>query len=157
MPRAGFSASLFALLVLAACGPSAGTARDSSSSAAPAPVAQRTLQIGMQAVSEPPTISDHGIGNLVGGREHYFMFHAPLTAYDGSEGLLPRLAEKIPSVADGDWTLLPDGGMEVTWKLRSNALWHDGTPLTAEDFVFGFQVVKDPELAVAAPAVATIA
>ena len=98
----------------------------------------------MQAVSEPPTISDHGIGNNVGGREHYFAFHAPLTVYDASEQLLPRIAEKIPGLSDGDWTLLPDGGMEVTWKLRPNAVWHDGTPLSAEDFVFGFQVVKDP-------------
>jgi len=36
--------------------------------------------------------------------------------------------------------------MEVTWKLRPNAKWHDGAPLTADDFVFGLQLAKDKEL-----------
>ena len=34
--------------------------------------------------------------------------------------------------------------MELTWKLRPNVKWHDGIPLTADDFVFGIQVIKDP-------------
>ena len=118
---------------------------------------QRTLQIGMQVVSQPPSLTDYGLGSGVGGREHYFVFHAPLTVYDGSEQLLPRIAEKLPSIQDGDWKLTPDGGMEVTWRLRPNVMWHDGTPLSAEDFVFGYQVVKDPELAVFAPAIAGVA
>ncbi len=36
--------------------------------------------------------------------------------------------------------------MELTWKLRPNAKWHDGTPLTAADFVFGIQIASDREL-----------
>lgn len=39
--------------------------------------------------------------------------------------------------------------MEVTWKIRPDAYWHDGTPLTAEDFGFGFEVIRDPRLGVA--------
>jgi peptide/nickel transport system substrate-binding protein len=99
------------------------------------------------------------MGSGIAGREHYFIFHAPLTAYDSSEQLLARVAEKVPGLQDGDWKLLPDGGMEVTWKLRPNVVWHDGTPLAAEDFVLGFQIARDPELALAAvaPQVASIA
>ena len=37
--------------------------------------------------------------------------------------------------------------MEVTWKLKPNLKWHDGAPLTADDFAFGIQVAKDPQLA----------
>jgi peptide/nickel transport system substrate-binding protein len=110
----------------------------------------------MQTVGEPPTATAYGMGTGIAGREHYFMFHAPLTVYDAGEGLLPRLAEKIPSVQDGDWKLLPDGGMEVTWKLKPNVRWHDGTPLSAEDFVLGFKVAKDPDLALAAVAPQTV-
>jgi peptide/nickel transport system substrate-binding protein len=78
--------------------------------------------------------------------QHTAVFHAGLTAYDGQGTLLPRVAQKVPSISDGDWTLAPDGSMEVTWRLRPGVRWHDGTPLSAEDFVFGIQLVKDPEV-----------
>jgi peptide/nickel transport system substrate-binding protein len=74
------------------------------------------------------------------------MFHAGLTAYDGQGTLIPRIARKVPSLSDGDWIVQPDGTMEVTWKLRPGVKWHDGTPLSAEDFVLGIQIAKDPEL-----------
>ncbi len=79
-------------------------------------------------------------------REVAWLFHGGLSAYDAQGNLQGRLARKVPSVADGDWKVNPDGTMELTWKLRPNVKWHDGTPLTAEDFVFGIQVVKDPEM-----------
>src|SRR5207302_10656429 len=75
-----------------------------------------------------------------------WVFHVSLTTYDDDSNLRPVIAQKIPSLADGDWKVLPDGGMELTWKLRPNVKWHDGTPLTADDFVFGIQVARDPDL-----------
>ena len=36
--------------------------------------------------------------------------------------------------------------MEVTWLLRPDAVWHDGTPLSAEDVVLGFRAGIDPDL-----------
>src|SRR5436853_6715655 len=30
--------------------------------------------------------------------------------------------------------------METTYKLKPDLTWHDGKPLTADDFVFGYQV-----------------
>jgi peptide/nickel transport system substrate-binding protein len=36
--------------------------------------------------------------------------------------------------------------MTVTWKLRPDVRWADGTQLTAQDFVFGYQVVTDERL-----------
>ncbi len=38
--------------------------------------------------------------------------------------------------------------MEVTWKLRPSVYWQDGAPLTADDFVFGLEVARDPKLAI---------
>jgi ABC-type transport system substrate-binding protein len=38
--------------------------------------------------------------------------------------------------------------MQTTYRLHSNLTWHDGAPLTAEDFVFGWQVYSTPELGV---------
>ena len=66
--------------------------------------------------------------------------------YDAQGNLLPWVAAKVPSIADGDWKVLPDGGMEVTWKLKPNIKWHDGTPFSAEDLAFSFGVYKDAQL-----------
>src|SRR5206468_5776536 len=83
-------------------------------------------------------------GNILG--QFHWIFHEGLTIYSLDGNLQPRLAQKIPSIEDGDWKTAPDGSMEVTWKLRPGLKWHDGTPLTADDFVFGIQVARDPNL-----------
>jgi peptide/nickel transport system substrate-binding protein len=36
--------------------------------------------------------------------------------------------------------------METTYPLRANLSWHDGPPLTAEDFVFSWRVYAEPQL-----------
>jgi peptide/nickel transport system substrate-binding protein len=36
--------------------------------------------------------------------------------------------------------------METTWRIRDNAQWHDGTPVTSDDLLFTFQVAQDREL-----------
>src|SRR6266496_109922 len=41
-------------------------------------------------------------------REIGWTFHAGLTAYDGQGILQGHLARKVPSIADGDWTVHPD-------------------------------------------------
>jgi peptide/nickel transport system substrate-binding protein len=90
-----------------------------------------------------------GYGSGAGGfdaLEHFLVFHASLTVYNLSGELEPRLVEKMPRLEDDDWKVLPDGRMEVRWRLRKDAEWHDGVPLTAEDFVFGFQARMDPDL-----------
>src|SRR5437764_13596055 len=36
--------------------------------------------------------------------------------------------------------------METTHRLRPNLTWQDGKPLTADDFIFGWQVYSSPNL-----------
>ena len=60
--------------------------------------------------------------------------------------LLPMLAEVPPTLENGLWTLLPDGRMETTHRIRPSAQWHDGTPVTADDLVFTTRVAQDPEI-----------
>jgi peptide/nickel transport system substrate-binding protein len=69
-----------------------------------------------------------------------------LSDVDGAGRLRPQLGEAVPSTENGLWKLLPDGRMEMTWKIKPNARWHDGTPLTAGDLVFTTTVDQDPEL-----------
>jgi peptide/nickel transport system substrate-binding protein len=74
------------------------------------------------------------------------MVDANLAEIDPSAVLQPLLAEDIPSLANGQWKLFPDGRMETTWKLRANVFWHDGTPFTSDDVVFTAQLAQDREL-----------
>lgn len=61
-----------------------------------------------------------------------------LTIYDAAGKIIPGAAES--------WTL-SDDGVTYTFKLRENAKWSDGTPVTAQDFEFSFKRVEDPKTA----------
>jgi peptide/nickel transport system substrate-binding protein len=74
------------------------------------------------------------------------LFNATLTMVDDRGALRPYLAETLPQLYTDSWRLTPDGGMEVEWKLRPGIVWQDGTALSAEDFLFAWQVYSRPEL-----------
>lgn len=59
-----------------------------------------------------------------------------LTIYDAEGKIVPGAAES--------WTISDDGTV-YTFKLRDGAKWSDGSPVTAEDFVFSFRRVEDPK------------
>ncbi len=46
-----------------------------------------------------------------------------------------------------EWVSYPDDFSSVTFKLRDNAKWHDGTPVTPEDVIFSMEIAtgKDPK------------
>jgi len=54
-------------------------------------------------------------------------------------------AELLPGAAES-WTISDDGKV-YTFKLRQGAKWSDGTPVTADDFVFSFRRLVDPATA----------
>lgn len=75
------------------------------------------------------------------------LVHSVLVTLNYQGQALPVLGEAVPSVENGLWRVLPDGRMETVWRLKPNAEWHDGTPVTAEDLVFAAQFGADRELA----------
>lgn len=56
-----------------------------------------------------------------------------------------KKANIIPGAAES-WTVSDDGTV-YTFKLRKDAQWSDGSPVTAGDFVFAFQRLEDPATA----------
>ncbi len=71
------------------------------------------------------------------------LFNAGLMIEDGDGKYRPYLAEAAPTLNTDSWRVTPDGRMETSYKLRPNLTWHDGQPLTAEDFVFARQVYSN--------------
>lgn len=64
--------------------------------------------------------------------------YAGLLKFDADLNLTPDLAESLPTIGDG--------GKEYVIKLRDNLYWHDGVRITADDVVFTFLAIQNPEL-----------
>ncbi len=59
---------------------------------------------------------------------------------------VPVTVEKLPTLKDGDWQVLPNKKMKVTWKLRKGFTWHDGKPVTALDWRFTYGMLRNPQV-----------
>lgn len=143
--RADLIAAL-AVLLAAACAPSVQGPSQSSSQSGPPPGAATTLQIGSNSEKKAGILYQSYVQADVD-----LVFHSSLTLYDPQGNLIPRLAQKVPTVSDGDWVVRPDGRMEVTWRIRPGVKWHDGTPLSVDDFLLGFKIRLDKEIPIAGP------
>ncbi len=77
------------------------------------------------------------------------LFNAGLTLKDADGHHRPYLAESVPTLNTDSWRVFPDGRMETTYQLKPNLTWHDGQPLTAEDFVFARQVYSSQDFGIA--------
>lgn len=51
--------------------------------------------------------------------------------------------EIVPGAAES-WTVSPDGTV-YTFKLRANGKWSDGSPVTAQDFLYSLRRLQDPK------------
>ncbi len=56
----------------------------------------------------------------------------------------PIMVEKLPTIKDADWVILPNKKMRVTWKLKRGFAWHDGRPVTALDWRFTYGMLRNP-------------
>jgi oligopeptide transport system substrate-binding protein len=115
-------------LLVAACGNSAPTTSNLAK--------DQTLRVNIQV--EPNSLDP--------GQEQY--------NYEGavgasiSEALLkikPDLSDVVGATASS-WNISSDG-LTWTFKIRSNAKWSDGKPVTGADFVYAWQRILDPRLA----------
>jgi peptide/nickel transport system substrate-binding protein len=101
--------------------------------------------------TEPPTLAQKVLSSGVGTSfiVTQRVFNATLGLFDGWGTPQPYLAEALPQLDTDSWRTFPDGRMETTHRLRAGATWQDGTPLTADDFAFAWQVYSSPQVGIA--------
>jgi peptide/nickel transport system substrate-binding protein len=87
-----------------------------------------------------------GGGRIDGGPELGGLSSSGLAVQGPSGEYQAQLAERMPTVENGLWRVLPDGRMETSWTIRQGTLWHDGNPVTAEDLVFSTKLSADPDM-----------
>jgi peptide/nickel transport system substrate-binding protein len=124
-----------AICVLAALGGAAGCAR---SAAGPAP-SNALLIVGYDR--EPDTLNRFSTHIL---EDIQTCVIEGLTITDDRMNIVPLLAAEVPTLENTGVVLRPDGGMDVTWRLRPEARWHDGTPVTSADVQFTVAAINDP-------------
>lgn len=89
-----------------------------------------------------PIITDAGYDSLV-----MELVLLGLTDIDANGNIFPELAAELPTEENGDVVIDADAGtMTVTWKMRQDVKWADGTPVTADDAIFTFAAIQDPDL-----------
>ncbi len=69
------------------------------------------------------------------------MIVEPLARHDENGILVPWLAEDVPTVANGG---VSDDLTAITWTLKDDLVWSDGSPVTSADVVFTADYCLDP-------------
>lgn len=108
-------------------------------------LAARDLKIGVSQYPATfnPLLEASVIQSYVNG-----MTRRPITAYDADWELVCLLCVELPTFENGLAVREPlsDGGegVAVTYELKPGIAWGDGTPVTAEDVVFTWEVGRHP-------------
>lgn len=87
-----------------------------------------------------------GGGRIDGAPELGGLTSSGLSVQEPSGQFVHLLAERLPTLQNGLWRLLPNGGMETTWNIREGARWHDGRPFTASDIAFTARLNLEGEM-----------
>ncbi|WP_293100615.1 peptide ABC transporter substrate-binding protein [Moorena sp. SIOASIH] len=90
---------------------------------------------------QAPTILNPHLSNGYKDSEASRITLEPLTSYDKNGDMVLFLAAEVPTVENGG---IAADGKSVTWKLKRNLKWSDGTPFTAADVVFTYKFITNP-------------
>ena len=135
-------------LLLTACGgsksaqPTTGaeattTAAANGETAAPAEGTTTGLDLAVQIGPDPETI-DPALNSAVDGANIIVQAFETLLIVDQDNKIVPGEAESYDVSEDG---------LTYTFHLRDGLKWSDGSPLTANDFVYAWKRIADPKTA----------
>ncbi len=133
--------ALILAIGLTACGGGA-TPQTPEPTIAPTAMSKRGIggTLRMQYWEAPTTLNPH-LTLSIKDWEAARITYEPLASYDENGELVAFLALEIPSLENGG---VAEDGTSVTWKLRPDVIWSDGTAFTAEDVVFTYEYIIDP-------------
>lgn len=89
-----------------------------------------------QAPSQANSYLSSGTKDLLAGS----LSLEPLAEIGPDGALVPALAAEIPTASNGG---VAADGLSITWTLRDDVLWSDGSPFTASDVAFTFAYCSD--------------
>src|SRR5262245_28657748 len=135
-----FTSLILFVGLIAACGTPAGSNPRSSgeTSTQPQPVIE-SKPIRWADRTAPMDLADKTPAGGMSDRTKR-LFNAFLVLTDDQGAAHPYLAESLPQLNTPTWSVSADGRMQAIYRLRPNLTWHDGQPLTADDFLFAYQV-----------------
>lgn len=102
---------------------------------------EKVLRIGMTAADIPTNVGQPDQG-FEGFRFMGYMLYDTLVLWDLSKADLP--AKLMPGLAT-EWEIDPDNHNRWIFHLRQGVKFHDGSDFTADDVVWNFRKVADPE------------
>jgi peptide/nickel transport system substrate-binding protein len=144
---------LLPVILLAACGAPAERAHTPARDAASGQGQQQTGSSTAKSltIGVPGPVRAFGLAGAttpIGGWMSTNELHSQglITSDTQSRAPVGRLAERVPSFADGSIALLPDGRMRSVYPLRRGVTWQDGQPFTSNDLAFSYQLNRDPGL-----------
>ncbi len=113
---------------------------------AAAPAWARDLAIG---VSQFPSNLHPNIDTMVTKSYVLGLTQRPLTVFDQNWELVCMLCTELPTFANGRAVAeeAPGGkhGVAMTYTIRADAIWGDGTPITTKDVLFTWEVGRHPK------------
>ncbi len=87
------------------------------------------------------TVSDTGYNQLV-----MKLVLLGMARIDPQGQAFPELAAELPTRENGGVAVDQEKGtMDVTWKMRQDVQWADGKPVTADDVVFTWNAISNPD------------
>jgi len=115
-----------------------------ASLAAPTPTSGRGQGDTLRLIywQAPTIINSHlsaGTKDLSASRITY----EPLASFDNDGNMVPFLAAEIPTLDNGG---VAADGKSVTWKLKPDVKWSDGKPFTADDVLFTYEYIINPDV-----------
>lgn len=108
--------------------------------AEPAHSSDRTLRL---LFWQAPSILNPHLAPGVKDQTASRIAYEPLASFDSEGHLVPFLAQEIPSLSNGQ---VASDGKSVTWKLKRDIKWSDGVPFTANDVVFTYSYITNPDV-----------
>ncbi len=164
---AAFSGLMIVSLILSACAPAATPVPPTAAPAAPAPAqpTQPPPPTNTPVPTKPPAPTatpkpkvvrvtfqqePDNLNPLYTNMWYVYVaqglfLNTGLLTYNEKNTPIPWIAKEIPSKANGS---ISADDKVITYKLREDAKWSDGEPLTADDYVFTWQMVMSDKNAV---------